>query len=155
MDQLKAFKQSLALAAKLGMDKMHGLRPEHSYEHLVDMLKRAEIGVKTGTYSEAKLGRHLGWAQSSISSAGLGLNLNDFMEINKSCSEPGKKSIEEVLKSLVIDIEAMQALPGDPDVFGSFDYVAHDTQDEDWVYVKWPNLAILLQEAKKALGDGV
>lgn len=88
-----------------------------------------------------------------------------------------KRTAEEVLRSLVADIEAMQALnrPGEliyemgysndksndhmpKDFFGPFkSYVDHDEHEPgmvdggDGISIEWPNLRILLDEAKEIL----
>ena len=54
----------------------------------------------------------------------------------------------EILRSLVADIEAMQA-HDDPDSFGGF--AESRTNDDYEPIVRWPNLRILLDEAKAAL----
>jgi len=55
----------------------------------------------------------------------------------------------EILRSLVADIEAMQT-KNDPDEFGPFDPDSHYS-GIDGAMIQWPNLRILLDEAKAAL----
>jgi len=130
------------------MHMMFKLRPEHSYAHLEDMQARAIAGVADGSYDGEKLGRHLGWAQSSISSAGIGCSLKDFIEIN-GANRTGKRSPEEVLRSLVADIEAMQSSREDD---GHKGFELYEPGSDGYAYVQWPNLSILLAEAKDVLG---
>ena len=54
----------------------------------------------------------------------------------------------EILKSMVADIEAMKAGP----VFGTFK--GWVSGNDGRVYIEWPNLAILLDEAKQSIEPG-
>ncbi len=71
MNQLAAFRDTLALAEDRGM-------PEHGGElglaHLRSMYKRAE----TSNFSPSKLGRWLGWAQCAVVAAAIGLTETIF-----------------------------------------------------------------------------
>lgn len=77
MNQLAAFKDTIELAERRGM-------PEHGGElglaHLRSMYQQASAG----NFSEAKLGRWLGWAQCAVVAAAIGLELDDMKEINRS-----------------------------------------------------------------------
>lgn len=57
-----------------------------------------------------------------------------------------EQKLIKVLQSLVVDIEAMKNREG----FGPFESY---TYDGDGVSVEWPNLDILLAEAKELVGD--
>lgn len=75
MNQLAAFKDTVALAESLGMEEEHG--SSVGLEHLREML---EI-VENSEFSESKLGRWLGWAQCALVSTGLA-GLEDMKLIN-------------------------------------------------------------------------
>lgn len=80
MDQLEAFRDTIALAEERGM-------PEHGGElglaHLRWMYEQAEVGH----FGIAKLGRWLGWAQCAVVAASIGLTLEDMREINQRYTE--------------------------------------------------------------------
>lgn len=67
------------------------------------------------------------------------------------------RTAEEILKSLIADIEAMQHRANvenceiDEYFFGPFSESSYD--DDYGCSVEWPNLAILLQEAKGYFKD--
>lgn len=63
---------------------------------------------------------------------------------NEARRPPELRSPREVLKSLVVEIEAMLC----DDLFGPFDAVNHLGGGAE---IEWPNLAILLEEAKASL----
>lgn len=75
MDQLAAFDDTIALAEERGM-------PEHGGElglaHLRSMYEQAS----SSDFSDAKLGRWLGWAQCAVVAAAIGLGLEDMKQIN-------------------------------------------------------------------------
>lgn len=76
MEQVEAFRETVALAAKHGMPVMPG--SELGLEHL-----RAMLGtVEEQSFDEDKLGRWLGWAQCAVVAAGLGISLNDMKALN-------------------------------------------------------------------------
>lgn len=75
MDQLAAFRETVELAEKRGMPEYGG---ELGLAHLRSMYNRAS----TGNFSDAKLGRWLGWAQCAVVAAAIGLDLDDMKEIN-------------------------------------------------------------------------
>lgn len=77
MNQLAAFADTVALAERRGMSE-HGC--ELGLAHLRSMYERAA----SSDFSEAKLGRWLGWAQCAVVAAAIGLTLEDMKEINLS-----------------------------------------------------------------------
>ena len=78
MNQLAAMRETLTRAQKCGMSSIDGLATGCDYWHLQDMMERAQIGE----FSEAKLGRWLGWMQCAVVAADIGLTLEDMKEIN-------------------------------------------------------------------------
>ena len=85
MNQLAAMKETLECAGAMGLLNTSSDNPELDWPHLCDMFERARIG----NYSEAKLGRHLGWIQCAVVAAGIGLTLEDMKQINlKHSGEP-------------------------------------------------------------------
>lgn len=81
MNQLLAMEKTLELARQVGMDSASSDNSELDYEHLVDMYATASAG----NFSEAKLGRWLGWMQAAVVANGFGPNLEDMKRINRSC----------------------------------------------------------------------
>lgn len=79
MNQLAAMRETLTLAQEHGMADIAGFAEGCDYWHLQDMVER----VDPDTFSEAKLGRWLGWAQCAVVAAGIGLTLDDMKEINR------------------------------------------------------------------------
>jgi len=77
MNQLEAFRETVRLAEKYGMPALPG--SELGLEHLRHMA----ITVETEDFSEAKLGRWLGWAQCALVSANMGVTLADMKKLNK------------------------------------------------------------------------
>lgn len=78
MNQLAAMYETLEEARKRGMTQQSGDNPTIDFPHLAEMYDRACIG----NYSEAKLGRHLGWIQCAVVVADIGLTLEDMKQIN-------------------------------------------------------------------------
>lgn len=76
MNQLAAFDDTLALAAERGMPEYGG---ELGLAHLRSMFEQAVAS----NFSDAKLGRWLGWAQCAVVAAAIGLTLDDMKEINR------------------------------------------------------------------------
>ncbi len=68
MNQREAFKATIEFANQQGQkEDLRGKDDPFSYAHLHDMLRRVEEADASGSpYSDAKLGRHLGWAQASV-----------------------------------------------------------------------------------------
>lgn len=84
VDQLAAFKATIALAEQRGMPEWPGTTA--GLAHLRSMYDQA----RTGQFGEAKLGRWLGWAQCAVVTANIGVELEDMAEINsghKRCAE--------------------------------------------------------------------
>lgn len=76
MNQLAAFDETIALAEQRGMPEYGG---ELGLAHLRSMYEQAA----TGGFSDAKLGRWLGWAQCAVVAAAIGLTLEDMKQINR------------------------------------------------------------------------
>lgn len=89
VDQVEAFRKTIdhmdgsIREGKLSAFTLVAVDESLSPPHLIRMLDTVERD-NTGSFTEGKLGRWLGWAQASIVGLGLG-TLNDFKEINKSC----------------------------------------------------------------------
>jgi hypothetical protein len=81
MNQRKAFKATMDLAYERGMHHLI-LREDLSFRHLEDMYRQ----VNKQEFSEAKLGRWLGWAQATVVASGVA-TLEDMKGINKRYSE--------------------------------------------------------------------
>lgn len=77
MNQRHAFKETMDLAYERGMHRLH-LREDMSFRHLEDMWKR----VSREDFSEAKLGRWLGWAQATVVASGVA-TLEEMKQINQ------------------------------------------------------------------------
>lgn len=76
MDQRAAFADTVNLAERVGMAEMPG--SSLGLEHLRAM----KIRIDDEEFSEAKLGRWLGWAQAALVAAGVGVDLEDVKRIN-------------------------------------------------------------------------
>lgn len=86
MRQLEAFAATLELAKSLGLYNTSSDTPAADYEHLADMYQRARDAEPP--YSEAKLGRHLGWVQACVYVMSNGeTTLDTFKELNKRFAE--------------------------------------------------------------------
>jgi hypothetical protein len=75
MNQRKAFDDTVALAIERGMPMNEG--SDIGLAHLLDMQQRI-----TPDFSEAKLGRWLGWAQCALVAACVEVTLDDVKHIN-------------------------------------------------------------------------
>lgn len=75
MNQLAALRDTIVLAEERGMPEYCG---DLGLSHLRSMYTRAEAG----DFSEAKLGRWLGWAQCAVVAACIGVTLDDMKAIN-------------------------------------------------------------------------
>lgn len=86
INQISAFSETLEFARQRGMHQQIGTSDRGlDYAHL-DQMYRKIISDPT-KYSDAKLGRWLGWAQAAVVAAGCG-TLDDMKEINrKNCDE--------------------------------------------------------------------
>lgn len=81
MNQKAAFEETVALAERVGMPELPG--SSLGLEHLREMLAR----VSVGDFSDAKLGRWLGWAQAALVAADVGVDLEIVKRINLLYSE--------------------------------------------------------------------
>lgn len=81
IDQKEAFRQTLELAALHGMDMIAFDELELSFQHLQDMYTRILHGK--ADFDGEKLGRYLGWAQCAVVAAGIGVTLQDMIDLNK------------------------------------------------------------------------
>jgi hypothetical protein len=79
MNQLEAMRETLTRAQECGMADISGFAEGCDYWHLQDMVERAQAGE----FSDAKLGRWLGWMQCAVVAAEIGLTLDDMKSINK------------------------------------------------------------------------
>lgn len=75
MNQFAAFDETVEKAKELGMPMLEGT--DRGLAHMLDMQSRI-----TTSFSPAKLGRWLGWAQSALFYADVGFTLEDAKEIN-------------------------------------------------------------------------
>jgi len=83
MDMRKAFDATIELARERDMQWVSTTLPELGFAHIVDMRERMP-----DDFSEAKLGRWLGWAQAAVVAAGCG-TLEEMKQINKRFSGKG------------------------------------------------------------------
>lgn len=77
MNQRAAFAETIELAEQSGMGYRHPMDESLGLDHLRDMQSRI-----TPEFSEAKLGRWLGWAQAALVAARVGVTLEDVKQIN-------------------------------------------------------------------------
>jgi len=75
LNQHEAFRETVHIAQVAGMPELPG--NELGLAHLRSMLSRV-----TPTFSEAKLGRWLGWAQCALVAANVGVSLEDMKSLN-------------------------------------------------------------------------
>lgn len=75
MNQVAAFDETLALAEERGMPELPG--SSVGLAHMREMRGRIQ-----DSFSDAKLGRWLGWAQAMLVAADTGLTLEDVKQIN-------------------------------------------------------------------------
>jgi hypothetical protein len=76
MNQHAAFDETVNIAYKSDMPE-GDLDNPLSLAHLLDMQERI-----TPEFSDAKLGRWLGWAQAALVAANVGVTLDDVKQIN-------------------------------------------------------------------------
>lgn len=76
MNQRGAFRDTLRLADRHGMPELPG--SDLGLAHLQEMAAKVECS----DFSEAKLGRWLGWAQCALVAANVGVSLADMKELN-------------------------------------------------------------------------
>ena len=82
MNQRAAFRETLQLAIASAMPEGDPEDPL-SLAHLRDMGKR----IRQVEFSDAKLGRWLGWAQCALVAADVGVTLEDVKRINLKWAE--------------------------------------------------------------------
>ena len=75
MNQREAFAETIEAAERAGMPALPG--SELGLDHVKDMFARLQP-----KFSDAKVGRWLGWAQCAVVAAGVGLTLEDMKQIN-------------------------------------------------------------------------
>lgn len=76
VNQLQALRETVRLAEERGVPEMPG--SDLGLEHL----RKMAAAVEAGRFSEAKLGRWLGWAQCAVVAANVGVTLADVKAIN-------------------------------------------------------------------------
>lgn len=76
MNQVEALRETVRLAEQRGMPEMVG--SDLGLDHLRSMLKT----VSASKFSDAKLGRWLGWAQCALVAADVGVTLADMKTLN-------------------------------------------------------------------------
>lgn len=81
MNQRQAFLDTVDLAAERGMQEIPG--SPLGLEHLREM----SVRVQWDDFSDAKIGRWLGWAQCAVVAADIGVTLDDMKRINRLYSE--------------------------------------------------------------------
>lgn len=79
MRMLDAFDETLDAAEAAGMNNILFDIEGMEFDHLVSMRERI-----TPEFSQAKIGRWLGWAQAMVVAANVGLTLEDMKRINES-----------------------------------------------------------------------
>lgn len=82
MNQIAAMAKTLEAARAAGMDNITSDNSELDFPHLQDMYDR--VIASPADFSEAKLGRWLGWMQAAVVAAGVGLSLDTMKAINQS-----------------------------------------------------------------------
>jgi hypothetical protein len=85
VNQKAAFVETVAIATDLGMPNNPGTAL--GLDHLRDMLSR--FGPD---FSEAKLGRWLGWAQCALVAANVGFTLDDAKALNMRHAGPDQQN---------------------------------------------------------------
>lgn len=82
MNQLQAMKDTMELARFHMMDMIQDEdKPDRDYGHLMDMLRN--VISEPDAFSEAKLGRWLGWMQACVYGMCENVTLDDMKEINE------------------------------------------------------------------------
>lgn len=76
MNQIDALRDTVSLAEQHDMPALPG--SDLGLDHLRSMLATASAAE----FSEAKLGRWLGWAQCAVVAANVGLTLDDMKALN-------------------------------------------------------------------------
>ncbi|AOS95091.1 hypothetical protein AN480_27355 (plasmid) [Mycobacterium intracellulare subsp. chimaera] len=78
MDQIAAFRETIALAEQHGMPEHHAEAPELGLAHLQWMYQH----IQAANFSGEKLGRWLGWAQCAVVATTPGVTLDDMKALN-------------------------------------------------------------------------
>jgi len=87
MNQREALRETIELARANGMDNCTSDIPELDFPHLVSMYDRIIAADVTSTpFSEAKIGRWLGWAQAAVVVHGEA-SLEDMKALNMKWSD--------------------------------------------------------------------
>lgn len=81
MNQADALRETVRIAEQYGMPEMPG--SDLGLHHLRSMLAT----VNTSKFSDAKLGRWLGWAQCALVAADVGVTLADMKALNRRHSD--------------------------------------------------------------------
>jgi hypothetical protein len=106
VNQLEAFRDTIRLAEMAGMPEGHG--SDIGLAHLQEMLAAAQ----SESFSEAKLGRWLGWAQCAVVAANVGLTLADMKSVNtKWSTEHSSPRVSEQTASEPPDIDTLDEYP--------------------------------------------
>lgn len=119
--------QHQAFADTVFLASTHGLPPNPGSP--LGLFHLAEMRIRAQSFTDAKLGRWLGWAQCAVVAADIGLTLEDMQAINTraaeefsthtsdeqspSGSKPEQVSAEELSEHLVVT--AIRANTGHPD----------------------------------------
>lgn len=93
MNQLRALRETVELAERRGMPTLPG--SDVGLGHLRSMLET----VETSEFSEAKLGRWLGWAQCAVVAANVGVTLADMKALNMQCAADGSDTSAHVVRA--------------------------------------------------------
>lgn len=80
VNQFEVLNKTVQLAMERGMPEMPG--SDLGLAHLRAMV----TAVGESTFSEAKLGRWLGWAQCALVAADVGVSLADMKQLNLGCA---------------------------------------------------------------------
>lgn len=83
MNQLQAFRDTIALAEQRGMPELPGS------DLGLDHLRRMAAVLEENSFAPAKLGRWLGWAQCAVVAAGIGVTLDDMKTLNAGLAADG------------------------------------------------------------------
>lgn len=76
MNQRRALRETVELAERHGMPDLPG--SDVGLSHLRSMVQTVEVS----DFSDAKLGRWLGWAQCALVAANVGVTLADMKKLN-------------------------------------------------------------------------
>lgn len=85
MNQRMAFKETIAYATRNYMPMDNDVDDSLSLRHIIDMDARLDEHPE---YSDAKIGRWLGWAQCAVVASGTG-SLEEMKQINMRWADDG------------------------------------------------------------------